>query len=493
MARLRSSFSAGKARNSVTAPPWGPAPTWGTSRSICPGTAVRGTGADSSNIYLCVGTPTQYAGVGTTAASGTGPTGTGTGYIDDGTVRWIFHGRAKVGTGTIPLYSTITPTAAADNMDGFIAVVPFSSFAALGLVDRLTTDAAPIWYSTGGPVVGRAVQPPNQGTVATPSRPPSMVKNAGTLVTNARKWIAIRPQDPIYAMATVQNTLAIEVNGAMLSESEVINQGALVNPGSFLLNLTPFGEGEKVIRVFTRQATVNAFAFSVAVQADEYAYPHQNGLRGGGGLAFEGDSIFQQSFFASILRGGFLESMVGRLLGIDRYYNNAVGATGSISSGSPAGTRTTYIERLPDLNAFGADVIVIGGFHNDAAFTSANRRTAFSAYLTAVRQGNPNALILLFPVFPLQGEVLTAGTGSNVYDVEVDAKFVFDQMADPRSRFVPVLTAAGGARATNTNGLYFQKSASGSYSDGHPIPAFYTYLATWIAQEIEALVASQGV
>ena len=120
-ASIRAAMEAANRVNIFSQPPLLPAPTWQATTLYYGSAVVRGAGAASGNLYLCVGSSTSEGSASGTSAATVGPTGTLPSVQIDGTVAWHYIGKAT-STGTYPLISTIKPAVSTDVMTGFAAI-----------------------------------------------------------------------------------------------------------------------------------------------------------------------------------------------------------------------------------------------------------------------------------------------------------------------------------------------------------------------------------
>ncbi len=485
--RLQAAIAGAKNNNPQALAPWAPAPTWAISTLYGSGAIVRGTGADAANLYLMAGSNAAVNVEGTSAGSGTGPSGAGSTLITDNTCRWVYVGSSGA-VGSLPLYSTATISGPADLMNGFVQFIAHASFATIGLTlyrPETLGNFAQEAFMSGGLFNSRnagRINGPNAGTVAVPSYAANLERGSFKLSTNSRKWIGFRPAGVIGKNGQYD----IIVNERFLSESPV----CVGTDGSaaFLINLSAFPDGDKEIEIRTYNNIRSAIAFEIATEVGATVWPSENPNRLK--LTVEGDSISVGSYFAGYKSRVWLERIIGDRLGIDSVYNNAVGGTGAINDA--AGTKTTYLQRLPDVTAFGSDIHFIGGFQNDAgdsgAYTSAARQAAILAYLQACRAALPGALLVLVGCQMLQGQTTAAGS-ANRHQVEVDAKAAFDAFADDNSLFIPLLTDVR-ARVSTANGPHYLVTTA-PYNDNHPITQYYPFIGGYVADKIAAWVSAQ--
>lgn len=472
---VRASIAAASVSNSVINRPWAKAPDWAPNTLYRTGAVVRGIGAgNTSNLYVCC--------KGGTSAASTGPTGRGSAGVFDNTTAWLYVGPAYDDL-TIPLWSTVTPAAASDVMDGVLATALHTNLAALGLPRMYEMKYSdPTARLTGGLVydyfTDAGVRGVNGGTLAAPSYPESTERWCVHIQTDCRKWLAIRPN----ALNPV--TFAIEVNGRMLTEGAISVASGVAN-GMFLLDMSRFPAGAKDVRIYG-QTQVVGVAYRFHVGDDELIWKPTT--RSNLVMGFEGDSITQGGGLGTALINDFVESLVCRQLGIEQWYNNAVGGTGALSDRN--GTGTTFLQRLPDLVAMKPDIVLIGGFHNDNMRTQAEQRSAFLTYLRAVRSALPNTTIFLVPTQMLGNESLVDGANSH-YQVELNAKWAFDSFADANSCFIPMLTRSRPFPAVTTDGWFYQDALAAPFNDAHPTPRYYRSYAQVVVEAIKDFFASR--
>lgn len=473
---MRALITAASVSNPVIARPYAAAPSWMASTAYVTGQTVRGIGAgNTDNVYLC-------ALGGTSAASG-GPTGTGAAGIVDNTARWIYIGKGTASE-SVPLYSSVTPTASTDVMDGYTAVVPDSSRPALGLTkqyNNLITDniarfTGGIPYSEGGRI---SLRGPLTGTLASQTYSSSAERYCWHIKTDCRKWLFVLPT------SHNKNTLHIEVNGRPLTEGNYC-AASVVSGGGLLLDMSRFGSGAKDVRVYDRNLMRESM-HRLFVSADENIWtpsPASNIL-----MAFEGDSITQTGGFGAEISGYLIEQLICKQLGIERWFNNAIGGTGVTSNAN--GNATTYIERLPGIVQHTPDILLIGGFHNEADRDPTLRKAAMLAYFRAVRAALPNCTVFVTGN-QLLGTTQPVDSGAaNHLQCELDALEMFNQWADPNSMFIPLVSRSyrfPGSVAADT--WFYLYGGAAPFNDSHPCPRYYPAYADLIVQSIKQFFAA---
>lgn len=473
---VRAAIAAAARSNSVINTPWSKAPTHAFSTPYTAGGCVRGQGANAENLYLCV-----QAG---TSGAASAPSGTGAGGITDGTCAWLYIGKGNA-TSTYPFLSTVTPTSASDVMNGLVAFPNVGTASTLGLSNQYVMNYAntPARVSGGNALINDSgyidIQGPITGTLASGTRSGVVRKHLIHFLTDARGWLYIQQSGPLYS----GTKRYIEIDGRSITEGD-IGIGTTVNPGGVLIDMSRFGPGVHEVKIRNTNRPLDS-AFYLNVQADEQIWPAP---AVGPVIAFEGDSITQGSGTTAYAAGWSLNRLVGEQIGSSSEYLNAIGGTGVIANNS--NNSTTYIERLGDIAAIQPDILVIGGFHNDGSSTSAARRTAILAYLQAVRAACPNATVFLTGNQCLAGDSLVAGSGSNQYDIEVDALAAYTAWGDANSKFIPLLTAAQKFPASTGNNTWlYQSAGSAPFNDSHPVPRYYPSIAGRIVQAIREFYA----
>lgn len=403
--------------------------------------------------------------------------------IVDGTCVWTYVGKAT-STGTMPLYSTVTPAGPADVMDGFTAVIAAANYTALGLVPTTTSAANPKFRVSGVlPAAWGTFQGSPGGPVSAITRPVYYTRPVVEIETNSDTWIAIRPQA---SMTQYLQLLAIEINGRWISESPWVSRAAS-GSNALLLNLAPFGKGKKNIRLQYRGANVTNganWAYEVATPADSFAYPpsYPNSLR----LAIETDSI---GAMVGIVGGlnpmDMLEGMYQAQLGVTDVYNGGVGGTGIISTSG--GALTNYLQRIPDIVAFNPDIFIMTGNVNDDTGNSSPspaNQALYLQYFQALRAALPNVPIFITPRNRLRNDVR-----ANALATENDLLIAFNTWNDPYSCFIPVLTGPTDME-TSTPGKFYTNVSP--YTDTHPWPLFHHHRAAFEIAAIKNFVASKA-
>lgn len=461
--------------NPVSAAPYSAAPAWVASTAYVNGQMVRGIGAgNTDNVYVCV--------QGGTSAAATGPTGIDSAGIVDNTVRWIYVGKGNAAT-NIPLYSSVTPASASDVMDGYTAVVASATLTTLGLTrqfNNLLTDN--IARYTGGPIVdegGRvAIRGPNTGSLASPSYLTSSQRWMAHIKTDCRKWIAIQP------ITHAQNPCHIEINGRPLTEGNYC-AAAVVATGCLLIDLSKFGPGVKDLRFYDVNLMREVY-FRVFVAADENVWTPTptSSIK----MCFEGDSITQFGGIGPRIWGYAIEQLICKQLGIERWYNNAVGGTGAISNNG--GAATTYLERLPDIVSENPDILLIGGFHNDNQSSQQQQIDAFLTYFQAIRNALPNCTVFVVGTQMLANESIVAGTNSH-FDLENNVRTAFNLWNDGNSAFIPTITRSYKFPGSTADGWFYLAGGASPFNDSHPVPRYYPAYAGLVVESIREFFNSK--
>ncbi|HET8688197.1 MAG TPA: SGNH/GDSL hydrolase family protein [Methanosarcina sp.] len=494
--KIAASIAAAKNNNPQVLPPISAAPTWTTSTGYGMGQIVRGTGSDAGNLYLMIGSNTTVNVDGVSNSTGTGPSGIGTAPISDGTCTWLYVGKALATDTTTPFISTATLSGPTSDMNGYIQPITTTTATTIGLTSYRPvvvtgTFATEAFFSGGlfNNKITEAVNPPNGGSLASPNYAVAAARGSVAFATNARKWIALNMQAG-YFFKNVPYEIII--NGRYVSETPLVfnvDQSG-TSYRVLLLNLTKFPEGRKTIEIRVNDNIQSRIAFEIYKEADDFVWPleNQNRIK----FAIEGDSISVGSYVCAYKPRYWVERIIGDQLGADAVYNNAVGGTGMINNGT---TKTTYLDRLPDLVAFNPDIVFVGGIQNDVgnsgSYTSANRQSTALTYFKALRAALPNALVVVVGVQALQGQSLSSGSGT-LYETETDMKTAFTNWNDPNSLFVPLITDSK-VRITSSNGKHYQQTGVAPYTDTHPIPPYYPFFGGMIAEKIsKAVLAVNG-
>lgn len=473
---IRSLIAAASVSNSVINRPWAKAPDWEPNKAYFQGTVVRGIGeGNTGNLYLCAKDGTS--------GPATGPTGRGNTGIIDNTTAWLYFGPVFSEL-TVPLWSTVNPAVAGDVMDGHMAISLYANRVALGLTRPYTMSTAdPVARVTGGLLEDTGgsvdVKAPNGGTFAVPVRNSSTRRWCAHFQTDSRKWLAFEPINNIWPMR-----FAIEVNGRVLSEGGMVAVAAQTAGGMFMLDMSRFPAGTKDVRIYGRDS-IRGVVLRVHVADDELVW--RPTTRSNLLMAFEGDSITQGGGLGPACINDWVETLVCRQLGIESWYNNAIGGTGAIATRN--GTGATYLQRLPDLVALNPDIVLVGGFTNDSAYTQAEKRAAFLTYLQALRAALPKATLFVVGIQVGGGEAIAAG--SNAHNTELDAKWAVEQLNDGNTCFIPLLTRSRQFPAVTTDGWFYQGTSASPFNDYHPTPRYYRSYAQVVVEAIREYFAAK--
>lgn len=453
--------------------PWSKAPTYMSSTPYFRGGLVRGQGADADSLYQCV---VLLGSSGTLSA----PSGRATYGMVDGTTAWLYWGQGTADA-EVPLYASVTPTGPNDYVDGVVAFpqVPASE---LGLTRTypMVFSNPPVSVSGGSQLIdngGHAdVLGPITGNLTNLSRDVSSRRHKLHFRTDCRKWLAVTQAGPLWPTG-----YCIEVDRRMLTEGDVTH-GVKLEPGYLLINMALFGPGEHdvVIRKF---GEVTSTAVSLSVGPDESIWPADDN---GFSVAIEGDSITQGGGIGSQSISYLLDTLIGAQLGAASTYNNAIGGSGLINNNR--GNRTTYLERLPDIEAFQPTILVHGGYHNDDLLASLGisreeRVAAILSYLRSFRAGCPHTTLFQFPAQTLGGDAITQG--STLHTLELDVIEAFQQWGDRNAVLIPLLTASQRFPASTSDGWYFQTAGSISeLRDSHPTQRYYPIFAALVVSAV---------
>lgn len=442
------------------------ASAWAAATAYTVGNLV--TSGDGYNVYIC-----DVAGT-SAAAPAIGPVGFQYGAIvADGTVVWRWYGILA----SKPLLSAITKANVLAAIPNYKTITP-SITAPVGLMTGglVETNAS----ATGGatyPMVRGA----NIGTLVAPTIQGGLGGSI-TFYTDSNK-VGMNGPNAVY----VADNLIAEINDRRVDMGN-LPPSALVNPGGWLLDMTAFGSNKvkKVtLRSITGFAGICSNAFYIEPSASIWAADTTEQLA----ITFEGDSLTQGGNNVPYRPGDDVATYVATMLGFARHANLAVGGTGFISDNG--GAKTTYIQRLPRLLLTNPDIVVIGGNHNDNSYTDDERFKAVLTYLQALRDGAPDALVIVLGTNPLQSESTSYSAASNsMYQTEASLKRAFDAWGDENSVFIPNcldtsegpwITGTGSAAAPANNGNKDRFYGSG---DAHPFQRGYNYFADRIVASL---------
>jgi hypothetical protein len=403
----------------------------------------------------------------------------------------ISFGTGTGGAGTYNL-STSTTVSSAVPM-GYYGVAATEASNGFGLTfgsyPSQTLIVGEPWYFSGG------VQDPafttvnqniavNNGSQASPTNNSADARWYITFETNAR-WLAFKPGG---VLGSGDQTMW-EIDNRMLSRNLNYFTYAGDSNNVVLLDLSKFPMTENG---FHKVRIGGTDYFSAKLYANYYTgpndsiYPVQdaNRIR----LSLEGDSLISGGNSNPIGAWARMECKIGALLGVDTFYNNGVGGTGYLANST---TKTTYIQRLSYITAFAPDVHIVCGNANDGSFTSAQRVAAVTAYIQAFRAALPNAMLILTGT-KVGGGVVT--NGSLAQAQETDILTAVTAVNDSNTYFIPTTTDKQGDLANlwgwwpggTANGRYFY--ISGSFTDGHPLPAEYDMFASRLSSAVSKIV-----
>lgn len=474
---IRAAIEAAARSNALLLPAHSPAPLWQASKVYYSGQIVRSIVAGSTNnLYLAFGSVPFGQSYGTSAGSG-GPSGIGPALITDNTICWEYIG-ASTSTGTFPLESTVVPTTSTDVTNGYLCNVLPANLTAMGLTqyvrNTITSQLVSLANSNLTDVV--TLRHKNAGSVAAPFRPVSSGKSVARFTTNAKKWIALKTNGPMYQYTNAIQ--AIKVNGQLLSECGTFPfMGATdAGGGAWLLDVSRFPSGDKHIEIFI-QGAPSTVIFDTYLLPEEVMYPTEvvNDFK----IAIEGDSVADMTYGGSFCWFSRYEFMLSEMLGATSAYNNCIGGTSIVSNSG--GAKTNYMERLDDIILFQPDLLIISGTHNDVGLTQGQMDTALWAYLNAVRAALPNVTICI-----QGGNCLSAGLASQQPN-ETRLKNSYNAWPGDKSNtlFVDVLNTTPNLILSSATGYYYHSTGVPSgYTDGHPCFWYYKHLVPIVANAI---------
>lgn len=436
------------------------APAWAANTVYTAGALV--TSSDGYNVYTCVK-------AGTSAVSpALGPVGYRSGAtVPDGTATWRWYGINA--NKPVLSYNTVANVQAA--VGTYRTLQP--------------TIAKPLFKWTGGifaPDPGAVNLPgilgPDQGSV-TSSTILGGNSAAITFYTDAAK-IGFHGVNAVYN----GDNYAVEVNNRLVTD-DVFYNTSFTNPGAVLLDLSMFGKNtHNKVRIWSMGSFANLACNQIYLEASGTIWVEES--QSSYSLVAEGDSLTAGGNNTPLHGGLDWVSRAATMLGCDSWANMAVGGTGFISNSN--GTKMSYIQRLPRLLTLPAGVYIIAGNHNDASYSAQDQITAVITYLRALRDGNPNAHIIVFGNNLLQGESSTLGA---IYNAEVNLASAFAQWADGNSTFVPILTDTKYGAWMNGTGSISAPANDGNMdrysmpSGGHPTQRGVLYLGDRYTQALK--------
>ena len=468
-ALIRELIIAAEFNNPVNATPWSAAPPWTINTPYLRGSTVRN--GPNNNVYIC-------ASPGTSAASG-GPLADTFDGIVDNTCTWMYLEQSRAQT-VFPLYSTVVPAGPADRMNGFTTAIPTSSLAALGLTNQYNstvTDRVAEYF--GGPLVfdgGNAtISGPN---FTLPGNVGDTTWGRGGIhfMTDCKRHLFLWPT------AHTRDRFHIEINGRPLTDGNYSHSAAVANGGT-LLNMSAFGSDVKDVKIYA-SGLLPSIARSFAIAPTEAIWKPVS--KSDVVLCFEGDHIIQGGGLGDLIISRQVEQLTAKLLGIERYYNNAVGPTGLLNNFM--NLLTLYIERLNAIFHMNPDILVLGSFINDVPSSFPDRllfRSRLVTYLRMARAALPNCTIVVCGSSPLFGQNIAPG--GELFNHELDKQIAFNAWGDSNAIFVPMVGRAAPDRpiVPNTaNGWYYLSGGSAPFNDTSPTIRFYPVLATIIASAI---------
>jgi len=479
---VRNSVSSAYRNNSLVNTPWYQSPTWKINEAIAHG-AVR-SGTDGITQWLA-------STFGTTAGSGSGPTGSGIGrYTDNGAIIWNNIGPVRgknawpnagtIGSFTsasnpwfvdteaniqaaIPNYRTLTPRSS--------AYTPFLPSGGL-IVPNVSTNSVPDALVAFNPLAGTTAT----GTQLSPSM------GSLTFYTDSN-LLGFISTDFVYGALNDNYAIRVEIDDVALCDSCIISSlGSPAKPAGVLLNLKKIdmSRGRKV-RIWALGLEIISKTIYYEATASIWAYQNANRFS----IACDGTSIEADQFGAQ----WSWPELLSTYMGADLVYNFAQGSTGYISDNG--GGKTNMQGRLPYLLQTNADVYVFGGPHNDVNYSQAVQLAAYTTYLKGFLEGAPSAIGFVLGCIQLQNEYTGTGGMTLLLAAENYIKSVVASINDPRLIFVPVLTDPNGPWVTGTGSG--DSPANNGNSDkffthnaDHPNHVANTFFAQRAAQAISA-------
>jgi hypothetical protein len=459
--RIRASITGAQTTNGVIAQPLSPPIAWAATTLFFKGQACVLAG----NIYVCIFQ-------GTTGS--TGPSGTGSAQITDGTAVWYYWGPTFTAAAGAP-----TVTATATRYSTGTSYTNTAAVGGLGAVNIKDT-------------TNFLLSPGNDGGGANGA----YLWNLGGLIGSVT-FITDAPQFQIAATATANPGMSIYVNGVPLTVGV-----SIVNPSGFNYTQLVFADRrERLITVEMPTASINTFIG--VLTNDTTSKVSAPVLANNISIAVTGTSYIQGTASIPVTPSLGIGPQIARLLGCNFNYwiDGQCTGTGYVTPGaltifgSPA--------RVTNMQAFGQpDVLVITGAGiNDqgaASIVAAGPTTAAAlaieqaAVLTALqnyRAAFPNAMM-----FVIGSEAGATGPSAAIFNMELAVSNAVAQFSDASCFYVPqsaqtatksMISGTGNTGTTNGTG----NSDVYTFTDNiHPVQAGANYLAARSAAGIIARV-----
>lgn len=441
--------------NPVTAQPLLNPTAWVTLTAYLKGNSVSKGG---QNYYAIVG--------GTSGA--TGPTGTGNGAIVDGTVTWYYAGPSFTDDPNAPT-TTLVPIASQYPGTYF---TPTNCTSALGSSQIRNTAN---FLVTGGVA--------NDGGGA-----------SGSLVAATNS--AGSQYSVIFRQSFWTDSPAFQIVGGNLGSSASLqvfidNVPLTVAGGDGFKSVTSISFLQLVFasrkpRLITLEG-LNSF-FGILhndTTSKVWAANPANSVR----FAIVGTSYIAGSGVHPVTPSLSLGAQIGKLLGATDIWADSLGSGSGYAAFGGVGP---YITRLPQLIAYGADVVIVtGGGVNDrnTIATPALEQATVATYLAALRAGLPGAIIIV-----VGSEAGASGPAANILTMELAAsqavaaipdRYMYFRLQSGTSADTAWISGTGTTAAPDTTGnsdLYISADAI------HPVQAGVGYLAQRHAAAIGSLI-----
>lgn len=481
--KMRNMFSRCYNNNAVINTPWYKSPTWKNAEVVTQGVVRSGTDG------ICEWVAQGFTGGDQkTAAAGNGPTG-GPIFgrtLDSGGIIWECLGpvRGQYDYPTAGNVSASNPYPYVVDTDANIQAAMGTGFQTfqprVGSLGQFTLSGGILLAQS---YLGIANLPaaynPNSGNSTTGvSYAPGV--GSCTFYTDSN-LIGLISADFVYPPLNGTPIIRVEVDDRLVFDSTMISANTNpFKPGGFLLNLSKIDmTGGRKVRIW---GGLEVFLSKVYLQAYASIWKYENPNRFS--IAVEGTSIDADTFGP----GWSWPEMLASRIGADGVFNFAQGSTGYLSNNN--GTRTNMLDRLPALVATGADIVILGGPHNDSSFSKAAQQAQYTLYLNSLLSQMPKAKIITSGCLVLQGAAY--GVGSNLYNAEANLFEVVDQINNPRITKLPILTASpwitgsgsGDTPANNGNmDKYYTHNAD------HPNTKANFYFSQRYAQALASIAA----
>jgi len=400
--KLRTLSAAAALGTRLTNTPWTAYSAWAQSTAYAQGQVVTNNGM-----------AWVAAVAGTSAASGSGPTTISNLATTDGTVYWQPLGKsvaiASTNDSKSPTITVSTTDPALGNVWDLHTTTQFQSLARIygGYYDATQTN----W-----------IKPKTFGS-------PTQCGSAVSLAfysDDVKVAIQVSPQNPVMTLYIDDRYAATVLYNGSSSQYVKIDWSTISAAAPHKYEMFPF----------SRYAwATNWGNIETTAAGSIWAPPAENDVR----VVFVGDSYSAGSNISPWVPGvGFAQS-IGVKLGWRDVWDMSIAGTGYLN---PAGTNTTFRQRLSDVTAAAPDVVILmlsgnDGHWNNASYTTSAVATEAALTWTQIRAALPNAIIIQLGVVYSEAH---AASDNRPMEVAVAASAATYAASDGKFFFIPGLT-----------------------------------------------------